>query len=167
MMPFLDPGSTVFLEPEKHGYRLFYHSVEEHRQAMKRASLINRLNYETKWLSREDIVYSGYEAVRELYLMKGEAGVMPGSFVKTAVDSIDDAKEFLKVVHRIDCLADPVEREKELEKISGEIKKRNDTIFFSGVANQAFPVNRKIGGRWFDAIPWDKAILEQLEGSRP
>jgi clorobiocin biosynthesis protein CloN6 len=164
LVPFLDPGSTFFSKPEQHGYKLFYHTLEEHRKGMTRASFINRINYETHWLSREEIVYSGYEAVRELFLMKGESGMMPGKFVQAAVDKIDDAREFLKVVHRIDCLADPVEREKELGKISGEIKKRNDAIFFSGVANQAFPVNRKIGGRWFDHIPWDKETLEKLEG---
>jgi clorobiocin biosynthesis protein CloN6 len=166
MVPLLDPGSTFFLEPEKHGYKLFYRTLEEHRQGMKRASFINRLNYETQCLSKEEIVYSGYEAIRELFLMKGDAGMMPHSFFRSAVDKIDDAKEFLKVVHRIDCLADPAEREKELEKISGEIRKRNEALFFSGVDSQAFPVNRKIGGRWFDAIPWDKTVLEQLEASR-
>jgi len=33
-----------------------------------------------------------------------------------------------------------------------EIRQRNQVIFFSGVANQAFPINREIGGRWFDEI---------------
>jgi clorobiocin biosynthesis protein CloN6 len=164
LVPFLDPGSTFFLEPEQHGYKLFFHTIEEHRKGMKRASFINRINYETQWLCREDLVYVGYEAVRELFLMKGAVGMMPDSIVRSAVDKINDAEKFLKLVHRIDCLEDPTEREIELEKISGEIRKRNKAIFFSGVANQVFPVNRKIGGRWFDAIPWDRTILEQLEG---
>jgi clorobiocin biosynthesis protein CloN6 len=163
LVPLLDPGSTFFSEPEQHGYKLFYCTLEEHRQGMTRASFINRLNYETQWLSREEIVYTGYEAIRELFLMKAEASMMPRSFFRSAVNKIDDAKEFLKVVHRIDCLSNPAEREKELEKISGEIRKRNQAIFFSGVDSQAFPVNRKIGGRWFDAIPWDKKTLEKLE----
>ncbi|MDO9123704.1 MAG: TIGR04190 family B12-binding domain/radical SAM domain protein, partial [Deltaproteobacteria bacterium] len=34
LAPFLDPGSTVFEEPEKFGYRLLYRTVEEHRQAL-------------------------------------------------------------------------------------------------------------------------------------
>ena len=166
LVPFLDPGSTFFSEPEQHGYKLFYRTLEEHRQGMKRASFINRVNYETRWMSREDIVYSGYEAARELFLMKRGAGMMPRSMIRSAVNRIDDTKEFLKVVHAIDCLSDPADREKELEKISGEIRRRNDATFFSGVANQAFPVNRKIGGRWFDAIPWDNMTLDQLEGKR-
>lgn len=162
LVPFLDPGSTFFLEPEQYGYKLFFKSLEEHRRGMTRASFINRINYETKWLPREELFYLGYEAIRELYLLKGEAGIIPKSIATSAVNKIDDAKEFLKVVHGIDCLKDPVEREKELGKLSGEIKKRNNAIFYSGVANQAFPVNRKIGGRWFDAIPWDDTVLEQL-----
>ncbi len=162
LVPLLDPGATFFLEPDRYGYKLFFHSLEEHRQGMMRASFINRINYETKWLPREDLFFLGYEAVRELYLIKGETGLIPESIVTSAVQNIDDAKEFLQVVHRVDSLKDSVEREKELEKLSGEIKKRNDAIFFSGVANQAFPINRKIGGRWFDSIPWEEALLERL-----
>jgi clorobiocin biosynthesis protein CloN6 len=158
----LDPGSTFFMEPEKHGYKLFYRTLEEHRQAMTRPSFINRLNYETQWMSREEIVYTGLEAIRELFLMKGETSLMPRSLFRSAVSQINDASDFLKVVHGIDCLADSEEREKELDKISGEIRKRNEDIFFSGVTSQALPVNRKIGTRWFDAIPWDSKTLESL-----
>jgi hypothetical protein len=36
-------------------------------------------------------------------------------------------------------------------------------IFWSGVMNQAFPVNRQIGGRWFDELGWDAEMLEQAQ----
>jgi hypothetical protein len=29
--------------------------------------------------------------------------------------------------------------------------------------NQAFPLNRHIGGRWFDEMGWDPAVLEQAQ----
>lgn len=162
LVPLLDPGSTFFMEPERHGYKIFFKSLEDHRRGMLRTSFINRINYETQWLPREELFYLGYEAIRSLSLMKAEAGIMPESIVASVVNKIDDAKEFLQVVHRIDNINNPVEKNKELAKISGEIKKRNDSIFYSGVANQAFPINRKIGGRWFDAIPWDETVLEKL-----
>jgi len=34
MVPFLDPGSRFFEHPEKHGYKVYHRTLEEHRQAM-------------------------------------------------------------------------------------------------------------------------------------
>ena len=45
MIPFMDPGSNFFENPEKNGYRLFFRNLEEHRCGMERASIINRINY--------------------------------------------------------------------------------------------------------------------------
>jgi len=29
--------------------------------------------------------------------------------------------------------------------------------------NQAFPLNRHIGGRWFDEMGWDPKVLEEAQ----
>ena len=34
LAPFIDPGSAIFEDPEKYGYRFFYKTLKEHRQAM-------------------------------------------------------------------------------------------------------------------------------------
>jgi len=162
MIPFLDPASTFFEFPQDHGYRVFCKTVEEHRQTMERASLINRINYETNWLSRVDLVDIGYKAVQRLTEIKAELGILPSSIATSIINKIDDALEFIHIVHDIDCISDPIQRAKELDSIGDEIKKRNDSIFFSGVANQAFPINREIGGRWFDEMLFDPILLEQI-----
>jgi clorobiocin biosynthesis protein CloN6 len=161
MIPFLDPASTFFEYPEENGYRLFSRSVEEHRSGMERASLINRINYETKWLRREDLVYVGFKAVRRLMEAKAEWHALPAGVVKDYNHKIDDALKLIPVVHTADCLADPAERMRALADLGDEIIERNKMIFFSGVANQAFPINRSIGGRWFDEMGWSAEILEQ------
>jgi clorobiocin biosynthesis protein CloN6 len=163
MIPFLDPASTFFEYPDKHGYRVFYRTVEEHRRGMERASIINRINYETKWLSRSDLVYVGFEAVRRLMTLKAEAGLLPKSWVKDYNTKIDDALDFVGVVHEVDCIVDEKERAQGLEKLADEILRRNDMIFFSGVMNQAFPINRRIGGRWFDELGWESQVLEAAQ----
>jgi clorobiocin biosynthesis protein CloN6 len=66
MVPFLDPGSRFYEEPEENGYRLFYRSLEEHRQAMLEPLWHRRLNYETIWMSREELQNVTYEAVARL-----------------------------------------------------------------------------------------------------
>ena len=94
MIPFLDPGSNIFENPDRYGYRLFYRTVEEHRRGMERASIINRINYETKWLRRQDLVYVGYKAMRQLMDARESVGQVPLSWVANFKRNIDDAVEF-------------------------------------------------------------------------
>ena len=66
MIPFLDPASNLFEYP---GQTVTGYSATRLRSiggGMERASLINRINCETKWLWREDLVYLGFKAVRRL-----------------------------------------------------------------------------------------------------
>ncbi|MGQ9627233.1 MAG: TIGR04190 family B12-binding domain/radical SAM domain protein [Anaerolineae bacterium] len=79
LAPFLDPGSTVFEDPAAHGYRLFCRTFEEHRKALVQPSWKYILNYETKWLSREEIVASAYEAGMRLNKLKARYGLIPQS----------------------------------------------------------------------------------------
>jgi clorobiocin biosynthesis protein CloN6 len=62
LAPFIDPGIRVFEEPELFGYRLFYRALREHRQAMLMPTWKLRLNYETEWLTRDDIVRASLTA---------------------------------------------------------------------------------------------------------
>jgi hypothetical protein len=128
---------------------------------MERASLIHRINYETQWLSRTDLVRVGFKAVRELMEAKAEVQALPRSIVRDYVSKIDDALQMIAVVHEADCIADAKVRARELDKLGDEILRRNRMIFDSGVMNQAFPINRRIGGRWFDELGWDPAVLER------
>ena len=152
MIPFLDPASTFFTHPKEHGYRTFYRTVEQHRRGMERASLINRCNYETRWLPRPELVRVGYEAVRRLVQIKGDIGFLPSSVASAIVRDIDDAMAFMKVVHEIDCIEDQSVRARELDAVGDEILRRNRAMFNASVANQSFPINREIGGRWFDEV---------------
>ena len=77
---------------------------------------------------------------------------MPGTVVSSVVRRLDDAMEFIDVVHRVDNIKNVSERDKELRMIEDEIFRRNQQVFFNGVLNQAFPVERKHGQRWFDYV---------------
>jgi clorobiocin biosynthesis protein CloN6 len=164
MIPFLDPASTFFEKPAEHGYRRFFRTVEEHRRGMERASVINRTNYETNWMSRGEFLYVGFEAIKQLMEIKMDLGFLPKSFVLPYLKKIDDAAAFVPIVHSADCLENPADRAKALEELGDEILKRNNEILFHGVANQAFPVNREIGGRWFDELGWPTSVLDLAAG---
>lgn len=74
MGPFIDPGSHAFENPEKYGYRLFAHTLEEHRQMLLQPSWGQILNYETAWMSRDDMVNVTYDAAETLNRLKLQYG---------------------------------------------------------------------------------------------
>lgn len=70
LAPFIDPGSVIFEDPEKYGYRLFSRTLKEHRQAMLMPSWKYALNYETKWMTRDEIVKATYDGALALLDLK-------------------------------------------------------------------------------------------------
>ncbi len=76
LAPFLDPGSNAFENPEKFGYKLFSHTLEEHRKALLQPSWKQMLNYETKWMNRDQIVESTYQAALKLNRIKLKYGLI-------------------------------------------------------------------------------------------
>jgi clorobiocin biosynthesis protein CloN6 len=165
MIPFLDPASTFFEHPDEHGYLVHFRSVTDHDRGMQNASLINRINYETRWLSRADLVRVGFTAVRRLMDAKAATHHLPASSVSKYNAQIDDALDFIKVVHEADSLQIPHERCSALEALGDEILRRNHRILFGGVSNQAFPHRREIGGRWFDEFGWSIGELDVATGN--
>jgi len=74
MGPFIDPGSRGFEEPDRFGYRLFARTLEEHRRLLVQPSWEHILNYETKWMSRRELVDATYDAAERLNELKVRHG---------------------------------------------------------------------------------------------
>jgi B12-binding domain/radical SAM domain protein len=70
MGPFLDPGSQIFEQPERFGYRKLASTVEEHRQLLTQPSWEHILNYETEWMTRAQLVDATYDAAERLNELK-------------------------------------------------------------------------------------------------
>jgi hypothetical protein len=88
---------------------------------------------------------------------KATAGMFPAAWIDRYVAQIDDAIDFMKVVHAADSLAGAAERTRALGELGDEILRRNGAVLCAGVMNQAFPATRQIGGRWFDEVCWPLA----------
>lgn len=125
MAPFLDPGSRAFEEPEKHGYRLFARTLEEHRQLLLGASWKYILNYETAWMNRDEIVASTYEAARELNLLKGEFGVIAAEKAEATDCRIARAEELIGEIDRIMALPDAYDRQQKLLELKAHVDDSN------------------------------------------
>lgn len=74
MGPFIDPGSRGFEEPERFGYRLFARTLEQHRQLLIQPTWERILNYETKWMTRRELVDATYDAAERLNALKMQHG---------------------------------------------------------------------------------------------
>lgn len=124
LAPFIDPGSEVWENPEEHGYKFFARTLEEHRQMMDNAlSWKYFLDYETKWMTRHEIVMSTYEAGIRLNELKLKYGLIPE---KTAKLVEKRAKTAIKYMEKIDEIMNMGEEgKKELEKIAPEISDIN------------------------------------------
>ena len=101
LAPFLDPGSEVFENPEKFGYKFFYRTVEEHRRAMLSPSWQYILNYETQWMTRSEIVYSTYEAGLRMNRLKKEYGLIDARIADETDKRIQEA---VAMMRKIDAL---------------------------------------------------------------
>jgi len=77
MGPFIDPGSRGFEQPERFGYRLFARTLEEHRQLLVQPTWEHILNYETKWMTRRELVDATYDAAERLNELKIRYGRIP------------------------------------------------------------------------------------------
>jgi B12-binding domain/radical SAM domain protein len=133
LAPFVDPGSQAFENPEKHGYRLFARTLEEHRQLLLAPSWKYVMNYETQWMNRDQIVDATYEAGRRLNLIKGEYGVIDPELAQATDARIATARKLIADIDTIvQSVEDPVERRHALV----EFKHRVDNANLSTVCDK-------------------------------
>lgn len=130
LSPFLDPGSLGFEQPERHGYRLLFRTLKEHRQALLSPSWQYSLNYETEWLTRQQIAETAYEAIRRLNRVKARHGVISQRMADISEQRLKAAAEMM---HRIDSLLSNEGSEEKLVELKPEIDRIN-----------CFPVSEKI-----------------------
>lgn len=125
LAPFVDPGSRAFEEPEKHGYKLFARTLEEHRQALLAPSWKYVLNYQTIWMTRTDIVNATYEAGRRLNQIKGEFGVISHEIMIATDERIERAKRLITEIDRIIMTSNIKERRRELNELKHQVDNAN------------------------------------------
>ncbi len=74
MGPFIDPGSDGFENAERRGYKLFARTLAEHKMLLEQRSWESMLNYETRWMTRAEIVRATYDAASRLNDLKETYG---------------------------------------------------------------------------------------------
>jgi len=121
LAPFLDPGSQAFEHPEKLGYRLFYRTLEEHRQALVQPTWKRILNYETAWMTRDEIVAASYEAGLRLNRLKARYGLLDERTAAATEERILKARAMLEKIEAILAQGDPARQAEELRRLKPEV----------------------------------------------
>lgn len=141
--PFLDPGSEVFNHPEKYGYRLLCHSLEEHRQALVQPSWKHVINYETLWMNRDEIARATYEAGLRFNQLKLDFGLISE---KQAAAIQERIRRAMKLMSQIDeILAEPDEKMR--NELLQAIKFQVDDANMSTVCDKR-ELEAQISGLW-------------------
>lgn len=120
MGPFIDPGSRGFEDPERFGYKLFARTLEEHRQLLIQPTWESILNYETKWMTRRELVDATYDAAERLNDLKMQYGRLSRRRGRAVAKRIRAAR---KLRARMDVSNDNSLDTAALKKLEGDISK--------------------------------------------
>lgn len=108
LAPFLDPGSIAFEKADELGYRIFYRTLEDYRRALLAPSWKYTLSYETKWMTREEIVNVSYQAGLQLNRLKEKYGYVNKEIAQKTEKRILLAMEMISKIDQINFLSEPL-----------------------------------------------------------
>jgi hypothetical protein len=135
--PFVDPGCIAFEEAERYGYKLLFKTLEDYRRASASPVWKYALSYETKWLSRDDIVDCSYRAGLRLNELKLEHGVIDEATFDRTKKKIGLAIEITEMVDGFMEKGDEKGLKDRLERMRPELDMLFDSL-----------LNEKIHKEW-------------------
>jgi B12-binding domain/radical SAM domain protein len=125
LAPFVDPGSLFYEHPDKYGYTIHCHTLEDHRQALLAPTWKHILNYETRWMSRDDIAQVTYEAGRRLNALKARFGLISPQVAAETEERIIHAVSLMAQIDQLTERCTPEELERELLILKPQIDRAN------------------------------------------
>ncbi len=132
MAPFLDPGSEVFENPEKYGFKKHYSSLGEHKEALSMPSWKHYLSYDTRWMTRDEIVDVTYDSMIGMSMLKGEIGVITPLQKEKTVYGLKMAQKIMKRIDEIIRTSKAEsERWKQYADLQSEIEEAQKTMGYS------------------------------------
>ena len=132
MAPFLDPGSIIFENAQEHGYSMFYKTLREHKKALYQPSWKLYLNYETNWMTRDQIVETTYEAMIRMNLVKSKVNLIASEQVEKINYGLILAREMMRKIDDIlESTTEPNRRKAAIENLKREIKIAMESTVYS------------------------------------
>ncbi|MBC00394.1 MAG: radical SAM protein [Rhodobacteraceae bacterium] len=153
MVPFLDPGCQWFEEPDQHGYTVFHRDLESHRKSLTQPRWRDAMNYETKWMKRDEFLPSMYEAMQVMANHKADYG----RITKRSIDIVNGRIDHLR--HLTTSIDRAMDADGRLPaSLRREIGAHNDEIL-SYAADVAL-VKKPLSGRWYDDHTVPREIID-------
>jgi B12-binding domain/radical SAM domain protein len=125
LAPFLDPASAAFENPEKFGYIKHCHTLEDHRKAITQPSWKHMLSYETKEMTRDDIVDATYESAMLLNNFKLKYHIIDEKAHKDIQSKIERSQDYIKRIDELLAISPEIEQ-KDLAKLKAEFDALNE-----------------------------------------
>lgn len=152
--PFIDPGCIAYEQSEKYGYKILLKTLEEYRTALLSPSWKYALNYETQWMTRDDIENCTYQAGLRMNELKQECGLIAEAEYKRTEERIKHARALSKAVDEIMELNDEAVKQERLMQLKPEF----DSLFNS-VINEKVQLDWPAERRNLRLLPLIKAAI--------
>ena len=121
LAPFVDPGSAVWENPKEYGYKLLFTKLNDLAAALESPSWKYFLNYETEWMTRDEIVNSTYEAGIKLNDSKERHGLIGKAEAANVRARNRAAVAMMARIEEALALPDPASRDAALATLSAQI----------------------------------------------
>ncbi len=131
LAPFLDPGSIAFENPEKFGYKLRAHTLEDHRKLLTNATWGQVLSYESMSMPRQELVDTTYKATAKLVEIKNKLGLMSNEEAVQTTNLIVKAQEINNKVEAAFLLKNGKERSLAIAALKNEVKDANSQRIYA------------------------------------
>lgn len=160
MAPFLDPGSMVFEDPERFGYTLRAHTLEEHRQLLIQPSWKYILNYVPDGMTLDEMVDSTYEAALGLNRVKAKVGAIAEDTARATEERVVAARATMARIDEIMQRYEP-ERQALLDDLKSEVDALNEsTVCEKSELN--WPSSANAGHVFHNAALWLRVNAEAV-----
>jgi B12-binding domain/radical SAM domain protein len=127
LAPFLDPGSIAYENAERLGYIVKAHTLEEHRTRLLSPSWKYVLSYETRWMDRDEIAETSYDAADVLNRARFDRHQISREELEANLCRTQSAREMMRRIDEVMAIADPRSRSAELARLKVESEKLMDS----------------------------------------
>ncbi len=144
LAPFLDPGSLAYENPDAFGYKILFKDFASYRTAIAAPTWKQALNYETAWMTRDELVDVTYRAARRLNRLKFERGRLDRATWQYVDERIGRAVDLMAKFDELLAAGDPELLARERARLKDEADRAS-----ADTANAPHEIKWRVLGRNF------------------
>jgi B12-binding domain/radical SAM domain protein len=129
LAPFIDPGCSYYRDPDRYGYNLIHRTLDDYAKASLSPHWRDLLGYETRWMTRQDIVDTTYEALLALNAIKANSGLISPEHASMNERRLRDTISLLKMVDDVLAIQEPGRQAIELDKLHRESEQLSKQLY--------------------------------------